>query len=34
MIEMWIGVGLVVIWSLLLYVIKYFERKNEVKVNK
>lgn len=31
---MWIGVGLVVLWSLFLYLIRYYERKYEVMVDK
>lgn len=34
MIQMWIGVGLVILWSLLLYLIRYYERKYEVMVDK
>lgn len=34
MVEMWIGVGLVVLWSLFLYLIRYYERKYEVMVDK
>ena len=33
LIEMWIGVGVVVIWSLLLYIIKYLERKYEMMID-
>ena len=30
---MWIGVGVVLVWSLLLFLIKYFEEKTESMVD-
>lgn len=33
MADMWIGTGLIIIWSLVMYIIKYYDRKYEVLVN-